>query len=61
VRCASAELARPGGLCGILQHLRHIRGQIDCMGADMHELKTMQASMLRILANHGAHLLRARG
>jgi hypothetical protein len=42
----------------VLQHLRHIRGQLDRMGADMHELKKTQAAMLEILATHGSHQFR---
>ena len=42
----------------VLEHLRHIRRQLDRMDLDMHELKKTQAAMLEILATQGTHQLR---
>jgi hypothetical protein len=42
----------------VLEHLRHIRGQLDAMRADISELKTTQAGILQILAASQSHALR---
>jgi len=42
----------------VLEHLRHIRGQLDGMARDIHEIKGTQSGMLQALAARDARLSR---
>ena len=42
----------------VLEHVRHIRGQLDGVAHDIAEIKTAQSGILQLLASHDARLLR---
>jgi hypothetical protein len=42
----------------VLEHLHHIRGQLDAMRADLSEFKTTQTGILQILTAHNGRLRR---